>query len=166
VPELAGGRPVFYPRLVQPVLDRHCVDCHARKDKAPPLTGERAVWTRKGYGGTQRTAAGGSVWTRSYLTLACGDTTEGRDFSPRTSFAFGLSGRGPGRLPSETTPGEYGALASRLYRMLRDGHHDVKLPQADMRRLIIWLDCNSNFYGAYHDVDLQRQGRWVMPKQD
>ena len=27
-PDVDGSKPLSYPRLVQPVLDRHCVDCH------------------------------------------------------------------------------------------------------------------------------------------
>lgn len=30
-PEVDGSAPFSYPRLVQPVLDRHCVQCHAEK---------------------------------------------------------------------------------------------------------------------------------------
>jgi hypothetical protein len=34
-PDVDGSRPFSYPRLVQPVLDRHCVECHAKQpDKA------------------------------------------------------------------------------------------------------------------------------------
>jgi hypothetical protein len=37
-PDVDGSNPFSYPRLVQPVLDRHCVECHARHaDKAPNL---------------------------------------------------------------------------------------------------------------------------------
>jgi hypothetical protein len=39
VPEVDGSRPFSYPRLVQPVLDRNCVQCHAenKTKKAPNL---------------------------------------------------------------------------------------------------------------------------------
>ena len=43
-PDVDGSNPFSYPRLVQPVLDRHCVDCHASQpDKAPPLGREPLV---------------------------------------------------------------------------------------------------------------------------
>jgi hypothetical protein len=32
-----------------------------------------------------------------------------------------------------------------------------------MRRITLWLDCNSNFYGAYHDLDKQARGEAIMP---
>ncbi len=31
-PDVDGSRPFSYPRLVQPVLDKHCVDCHAKPE--------------------------------------------------------------------------------------------------------------------------------------
>jgi hypothetical protein len=34
-PDVDGSAPFSYPRLVQPVLDRHCVGCHARHPKRP-----------------------------------------------------------------------------------------------------------------------------------
>ena len=34
-PDVDGSAPFSYPRLVQPVLDRHCVKCHAEHPKRP-----------------------------------------------------------------------------------------------------------------------------------
>ena len=134
-PEVDGSFPVFYPRLVQPVLDRRCVPCHARQKKAPDLAGTPAR----------------PFWTKSYAALS--------------KHAFGFSG-GNGtcrREGSRTTPGRFGAYGAKLYKMLAAGHHDLKLPPAELRRIALWLDCNSNFYGAYHEIDAQNHGRCVMP---
>ena len=39
--DVDGSNPMSYPRLVQPVLDRHCADCHAKNaPKAPSLARE------------------------------------------------------------------------------------------------------------------------------
>lgn len=47
-PDVEGSNPFSYPRLVQPVLDRHCVACHrANPGKAPVL--EREPITRHWY---------------------------------------------------------------------------------------------------------------------
>jgi predicted CXXCH cytochrome family protein len=48
-----------------------------------------------------------------------------------------------------TRPGQFGARASKLYQMLAHGHHDLKLPDPDLHRLTLWLDCSSLFYGVY-----------------
>ncbi len=48
-----------------------------------------------------------------------------------------------------TTPGKFGAQASKLYEMLAKGHKKVKLSSEDMHRITLWLDCASMFYGVY-----------------
>ena len=35
-PDVEGSNPFSYPRLVQPVLDKHCVQCHAEKSTTAP----------------------------------------------------------------------------------------------------------------------------------
>ena len=59
--------------------------------------------------------------------------------------------------------GRFGARASPLLALLDKGHHGVKLPPEDRYRLTLWLDCNSDFYGAYHDTEAQRRGEIVKP---
>jgi hypothetical protein len=115
-PDVDGSRPFSYPRLVQPVLDRHCVKCHAdNPDKAPNLARDPIVRN----------------WYASYDNLV---------------HKFGFYDY---RDPYRTTPGQFGALASRLYQLLQAGHYDVRLPAEDLHRLTLWLDCASMFYGVY-----------------
>ena len=33
----------------------------------------------------------------------------------------------------------------------------------DLRRIALWLDTNSNFYGAYHDTEKQARTELVLP---
>jgi hypothetical protein len=137
-PESEGSYPLTFPRLVQPVLDRHCVACHDRNAKAPSLHGDR--FARNG-------------WSESFQSLR--------------KFAWGMSG-GNGTALSErqySIPGKDGARVSKLYRLLANGHHNVELPPAELRRITLWLDCNSNFYGAYHDSAQQARGEIVKPKE-
>jgi hypothetical protein len=47
--------------------------------------------------------------------------------------------------------------------MLSKGHHDVKLPESDLRRITLWLDCDSPFYGTGNDPERQAKGELVMP---
>ena len=43
-PDMDGTNPFSYPRLVQPVLDKHCAGCHAENpNKAPRLDREVIV---------------------------------------------------------------------------------------------------------------------------
>jgi hypothetical protein len=47
--------------------------------------------------------------------------------------------------------------------MLSAGHHGVKLTEEEMQKFIIWLDCNSVFYGSYENPLIQSQGIVVQP---
>jgi len=156
-PDTAGSYPVSYPILVQPVLDKKCVPCHTKnvKKKAPDLTGGPGNWKRGGYGG------GTLIWSKSYIALTIDKNySEG---GPQKGFAFAFSGRPPGRTPTRTFPGEFGARGSKLYAHLTKGHHDLKLTKEELHRITLWLDSNSLFYGAYHDIEAQRKGQRVMP---
>jgi hypothetical protein len=141
-PEPDGSNPFNYPRLVQPVLDRHCADCH-EKEKAIDLTG---------------TIAGPHGWSRSYTNLS-GEygfyfhVTNG-------SIHSGVHGG------SRTIPGQFGARASKLLEYLGEQHYGVNLPPEDLRRVTLWLDANSEFYGAYHNVEAQARGEVVYPTLD
>lgn len=136
-PEPEGAYPLTFARLVQPVLNRRCVDCHNTETNAPSLRGDRF---------------GKFGWSEAFHTLR--------------QHAWGMSG-GNGTALKErqySIPGEDGARVSGLYRLLAQGHHDVKLPAEEMRRITLWLDANSNFYGAYTDRDKQARGEVVRPK--
>ncbi len=127
-----GARPFSYPLLVQPILDKHCVDCHAQAESKTFSLAKEPVRDR---------------FYESYNNLA-----------PK----FGFTDYGD---PLRTTPGKFGALASPLYQMLEKGHYDVKLSDEEMHRIILWLDCVSNFYGVYETEgqEAQRRGEVVWP---
>lgn len=136
-PEASGSYPLTFPRLVQPVLDAKCVTCHANEKKAPSLDGNK--FAKHG-------------WSNAFATLS--------------SYAWGKSG-GNGAIRSNkrsySIPGQEGARVSKLYKILAEGHHDVELTAEEMRRITLWLDCNSNFYGAYYDDKKQASGEVVKP---
>jgi hypothetical protein len=123
-PDVDGTNPFSYPRLVQPVLDSKCVDCHAAKlaEGAPPL--DRQVVAAKLGGGATKVFQSYDSLIHKYAFWKYGD-------------------------PYRTTPGKFGAKASPLYQILEKGHHDVKLSQEEMHRITVWLDSASNFYGVY-----------------
>jgi hypothetical protein len=144
-PGTLGGRPFSFVEVVQPILDKHCVRCHGgqKTEGKIDLTG---------------IPAGG--FTKSYLAL-CGD----RDFwgagtNPQNA-AQALVPRFGARNQVQVTPpgGIYGALGSRLIRLLRKGHYEVKLAPEDLRRLAAWIDLNAIFYGVNLPEDQARQLR-------
>ena len=146
--EAIGTYPLTFPRLVQPILDKKCVSCHAKEPKAFPLDGKTMRLVNKKevqvpYG-----------WSNGYANLS--------------KFGWGKYG-GNGALQvynkrSYSIPGKIGAKASRLLSILENDHYGVKLTPQELRRFTIWLDCNSVFYGAYIETEAQRKGEVVMPK--
>ncbi|MEI7901978.1 MAG: hypothetical protein WCK89_17130, partial [bacterium] len=138
-PEAPGSFPLTFPRLVQPVLDAKCVACHDKHpDKAPSLRGDRFVAK--------------SGWSEAFSSLQ--------------KKAWGMSGGNGTALQQRqySIPGQDGARASALYQMLAKGHKDVKLTPEELRRVTLWLDCNSNFYAAYSSPAQQARGEVVRPR--
>jgi hypothetical protein len=77
-------------------------------------------------------------------------------------------------LPKETTHvanrpriGLANAESARMLSILADRHHtsEVHLVAEDQQRLLLWLDANVPFYGAYREADrqVQREGKRVSP---
>jgi hypothetical protein len=133
--DVDGTNPFSYPRLVQPVLDKHCVKCHQEhEDEAPRLDREVIVKGRQ-------------KWYASYHSLA-----------PEYGFwKYGHRHR--------TLPGKFGARASKLYDILQKGHYDVELSEEEMHRITVWLDSCSIFYGVYEKEGgiAQLEGKVVYP---
>jgi len=77
-------------------------------------------------------------------------------------YAFYYDGGGS-FVESKTYPGKFGSRASKLGQMLEKGHKNVKLTSEEMRKITLWLDCNSDFYGAYEYIEAQRRGEIVHP---
>ncbi len=131
-PDVDGSNPFSYPRLVQPVLDRHCVECHAQNAGKTMSLASRPL---------------AGHWYASYANLVQN---------------YGFHDYGDGY---RTTPGRFGARASKLYQVLDKGHYNVKLSAEELHRLTLWLDCMSLFYGVYEKEggEAQLRGEIARP---
>ena len=121
--DVAADKPVHYPADVQPVLDRNCVRCHSGATPAGKLN---------------LTAEPTKYFTRSYEELLARGCVQG--FSEWTS-----DPKDAAPLP----PYAHGSHPSKLIQMLRHGHHEVKLSQTDLVKLVTWVDLNLPYYGSY-----------------
>jgi hypothetical protein len=131
-----GTRPMSYPLLVQPVLDRHCIKCHDSSKSPPSLTGEPT-----------------STFTKSYESLR--EYVRWYEWGDKSIQEIGTrpghSGADASRLLQ--------VLADTTHAT------NVHLPSEDYLRLRIWLDANVPFYGAYEkEAQLaQKTGQAVPP---
>lgn len=127
-----GSRPLSYPILVQPVLDKHCLSCHDAEATQSEL---------------KLTGAPEGRYTQSYNALI-----------PHVSFSYWGRGQFPaGNCEPGTQPGFFGARGSHLTQLLLNGHYDVKLDKDEWERLITWMDANALFYGTFNKKDQARQ---------
>jgi hypothetical protein len=144
-PEAEGSNPVSFPRLVQPVLEQHCVKCHGKEDNKPPDL-RIGDWQADGFS-----------WYQSYRNLRLYAFHYGAPRDERRRHQYDRW------QPARTVPGKFGALASKLLPLLEQGHYDVRLSPAELRRIVVWLDANSDFFGAYEDIPAQARGERVRP---
>ncbi len=127
-----GSKPLSYPILVQGVLDRHCVSCHSGKEAA---------------GGIALTGQPQGAFTESYNALA-----------PLVPFSE-WKGTPQANAEPLTSPGLFGARASKLMQLLTAGHEGVTLSAEEMERLVTWMDANALFYGTFDPKEQTRQQR-------
>jgi len=138
-----------YPHVVQPVLDRHCVECHQPRDAA---------------GGLDLSGDKTDYFNVSYEHLA----REGGRANPYTKWICTLDGQDRNIL--EITPKVWGSPASKLADVIVSGHPDeqgrprVKMDRASRQRVLTWIDLNVPYYATSVSQSHDRPGcRRVYP---
>lgn len=131
-PEVVDGAiPFNFHRLVKPLFQDKCVDCHTREGKGPDMTYRSLEPYAFGYPGSRK----------DHMKKIIGGT--------------------------RTTPLRFGAHEAKLIDVLEEEHKTrVTLTNEEYRRITLWLDLNSNEFGACEDLDRQRNGEIVWPSLD
>ncbi|MCX5685437.1 MAG: hypothetical protein NT049_17410, partial [Planctomycetota bacterium] len=144
-----GVEGVDYSRVVQPVLDKHCVSCHSgvRAAKKVDLSGDKT-----------------DFFNVSYEWLARG--RKGNGFvnwgSPYVSWIPTYNGHEQNIL--QIAPKTWGSPRSPLADLLLAGHPDaagkpqVNMTDAERRRVLLWIDLNVPYYGTSDAVYATRKG--------
>jgi hypothetical protein len=130
-----------FPREIQPILDRHCVECHGGENPTPPDLSGRAVVD------TQAKRA----WSRAYLQLthARPDDESGKAGwrgDPDRPLVNWISAQS---VPTLLPPYTAGSGQSELMRLLRQDHEQVVLSQEELDKLSAWIDLSVPFCGDY-----------------
>jgi hypothetical protein len=139
----AGG--FDYTRVVQPVLDRYCLECHNSIDapKGLDLSGGKT-----------------DFFNVSYDTLA--RENQGQRGSPFVNWIPTYNGQEWNIL--EITPRAWGSCRSRLADVVLTGHPDedgkprLDMDPASVRRILAWIDLNVPYYGTSETAYPERIG--------
>ena len=154
-PEMDGTNPFNYPRLIQPILDRKCVECHAR-EAANGKTFELSAGTQDQYFSTSY------INLRPYVYVN-GNGNANPDapvkFQPHSGGAWNSFA------PAKTMPGQFGANRSPLWKTINGDHYGLELTPEERRAFALWMDNNCDFFGAYEleTMAAQRRGEIVFP---
>jgi hypothetical protein len=156
-PEWGEGVGFDYTRVVQPVLDRHCVSCHSGPN--PPrkvdLCGDKT-----------------DFFSVSYEVLARGRKRSGEAEwdSPYVSWIPTFNGMEQNIL--EVTPKAWGSPRSRLAEVILSGHAEtngsprLQMEPWEVRRVMAWMDLNVPYYGTSETAYPEKPGcRQLYPAE-
>lgn len=147
-----GLRGFAYTELVQPVLDRYCVQCHHPAEAA---------------GGVDLSGGRTDFFNVSYETLAREHQT--RRGSKYVSWICTANGWEWNIL--EIEPKTWGSPASRLAEIVLSGHPEpngkvrFRMDEPSRRRILAWIDLNVPYYGSSETAYPERRGcRQILPE--
>jgi hypothetical protein len=144
-----------FEREIQPILDRHCVQCHHVADPermvnaagpiviatpgaaAAPETGKRSFAKKEAEGGFKPAFSllgGPGTWSPAYCALANRWVNNWINIQES---------------PAMLSPYSAGAAKSPLMVMLRKGHNEVELSREEMEKLSCWIDLLVPCFGDY-----------------
>lgn len=168
-PPAWGVKGFLYPEVVQPVLDKYCLECHNRAihPKAVDLCGDKTDFFNVSYDVLARMGTMGQTRPQQHnARLDSGE--EGR--SPYTSWIWTINGTERNIL--QIAPKTWGSPASELAQIIRGGHPDengkprVAMAAEDRRRVYLWIDLNVPYYGTSASNHPGRMGsRRMLPPE-
>jgi hypothetical protein len=160
-----------YPRIVQGVFDRHCVECHNAQEQPGEvdLSGDRTDFFNVSYDVLCRTDTQAQWNWIQHGSPSGPDYDHVRGMSPYVEWIWTINGAGHNVL--EIAPRRWGSPASKLADIIRTGHPDengeprVDVPDAERRRVYLWIDLNIPYYGTSSSNHKARLGsRRMMPR--
>jgi hypothetical protein len=123
-----GSWPLRFDKLVQPVLDRHCVQCHSRE-------GQDAKARQFDLSASQ-----------AYESLV--------HYGQPSLHDHVLTRYREGRSVEGACPASQSVLLARITDP--NGHHDVKLDDDSLKRLVVWMDTYAQRLGSF-STDQEQQ---------
>jgi hypothetical protein len=136
-----------FPRDIQPILDRHCVECHDYDAAGDPTS---AVTRGPMAGGIILSGDRGPVYSHSYYMLTIsGQFSDGRNLRK-----------------SNYAPRALGSSASPLLKKLDGDHYGVKLADHEKALLRLWIDSGAAYPGTYAALGTGMLGHYAHRGMD
>jgi len=136
-----------FSKEIQPILDKHCIQCHDDRTKTK-ATGQVAA-DEKAFSllSTADKPKDGRYYSDAYVNL----TQDGR---PNKMVNWLNVQSVPPMLP----PYFAGSAKSEIMPLLREGHYDVKLSQAELEKIACWIDLLVPYCGDYMEANAWSEG--------
>jgi hypothetical protein len=125
-----------FPRDIQPILDRHCLQCHSQERRA---------------GGVVLSGDHGPVYSHSYtmLTATRRQVADGRN-QPKSNYP----------------PRALGSSASPLMKKLEPAHHGVQASAHEKKLVRLWIEVGAPYPGTYAALGSGMAGGYEQNQQD
>ncbi|MDR0384817.1 MAG: hypothetical protein LBH60_01920 [Prevotellaceae bacterium] len=144
-----GVKGFSYQEVVQPVWNRHCMECHNphQKSGGVDLSGDYTDFFCVSY---EHLARKGTVGEKQWLDHDVKRDSRDEGVNPYTSWLSTINGAEWNIL--EVSPKRWGSPASLLSEILRSGHPDkngktrINVPQSDREQVYTWIDLNVPYY--------------------
>ena len=157
-----------YPSIVQPVLDKYCVECHngTHAEGGYDLTGDKTRYFSMSYDNLLGKSKSYRQHDMDTGQMLPNEAAKGK---PMVHFYWLLW------TPTEIhLPFQSGCYASRLPDFLTKEHCGQDIPLEDRQKVYLWIDANVPYYGTYAhsrprspgrrdlftDVETGRYSRW------
>ncbi len=130
------GKGFSFPKMIQPIFDAKCVECHKGGKTDPPDLQATPVWDN----------AARKFWNQSYHVLISTDRPRGpaNDTSQRlgviAEHSKYLNWIGRWSVPEMIPPYSHGSSLSPLIKLLESGHEKVKMTREEMDKISCWID--------------------------
>jgi hypothetical protein len=145
-PFYGSSRGFSFPKEIQPILNKNCIACHDQRDLSIGRGGRTADGRTQAFSllGTETVdVAAKRRWSDSYLAL-----THNGDYQNEL-----VNWPGAQSVPSMLAPYSAGAARSRLFQMLKAGHHGVTLNQEELDKIACWIDLFVPYCGSYTEAN-------------
>lgn len=139
-PFYGPARGFSFPQEIQPILDKHCINCHDQRSGARDDWPDGKAFSLLGTENVNEQAK--RKWSDSYLAL----TQNGQPNKV-------VNWLGAQSVPTMLEPYTAGAARSRLITLLEEGHEDVKLNAEEMDKIACWIDLLVPYCGDYREAN-------------